>query len=141
MRIRQGQKDSGRPGRDGFTMLEVMIAAMLVIVVFFGLAQVYSRGRAQLELEKNRRQANGIAQACIDGLRTEQQFDDLDDLDGDVVSYEVGGRTYDVELQVDMEEPETHAATVAVVVRWDEDINGGIERSISCTTILARGLN
>ena len=45
-----------RPARGaraaGFTLLEVLVAAVILVLVFFGIAQVYARGRGQVDFEE-----------------------------------------------------------------------------------------
>jgi type II secretory pathway pseudopilin PulG len=138
---RGGGAGRRRPGRSGFSLIETMIAAILLIVVFFGLAQVYARGRRQIDYEEDRRKASAVAQARLDGIRRDFRYDDLPGLAGTDTTYAVDGRTYTVGHAVQAGVPEAQATTVTVTVAWNAAIEGGtVARDLACTTILARGL-
>lgn len=130
-----------RAGRSGFTLIETMIAAMLLVLVFFGLAQVYARGRRQIDFEEDRRKASAVAQARLDGIRRDLRYDDLPALAGTDTMYTVDGRSFVVSHEVQTETPEAMATTVTVTVTWNAAIEGeNVARDLACTTILARGL-
>lgn len=129
------------PGREGFTILETMIAAIILLLLFFGLARVYAGGRVQVRLEDHRRQASAVLQAHLETLRRDTTYDSLPGLDGDQADYTVDGVTYTVENDITAGVPEAQATTIAVEVSWPEPIgDASITRTLSCTTILARGL-
>ncbi len=58
-----------RPGESGFSLIEVMVAAILVIIVMYGLMQFFVRGRIQVDYEEDRRKATAVAQERIEQLR------------------------------------------------------------------------
>jgi Tfp pilus assembly protein PilV len=127
--------------RDGFSLLEVMIAAMLLIIVFFGLAQLYTRGRTQIDYEEDRRKATAVAQARLDGLRRDYTYDRLPAVNGTDTTFVVDNRSYRVHHYIYRGRPETNATTESLVVYWNARTYAGtITRSLSTTTIVARGM-
>ena len=126
-------------GCSGITLVEVMVAAFLLLVTFFGLSTVYSRGRAQMLLEVDRRQATSILQSRLDSIRRELIYDDLADLHETFMNYQVNGKTYQIAHSVSSADPEPQASTVTVSVSWNARIGGSnVARTQSCTTILTR---
>ena len=99
----------GRQG--GFSLLEVMIAAFLLIIVFFGLAQIYARSRTQLDYEEDRRKATAVAQARLDGLRRDYGFDLLPALDGTDTTIVSDSRDYIISHYIFPHMPDSHATT------------------------------
>lgn len=123
----------------GFTLIEVMVASMLLLVVFFGLAQTYSRGRRQMGYEEDRRKASSILQARIDCLRRDYSYDTLAALTDTV--YVVDNRTYTVSHKISTADPEPQSTTVGLQVSWNARTeSGSVTRTENCTTILSRGL-
>lgn len=129
----------------GLTLLEVLIAAVLLIVVMFWLTQYYVQGRKHLDYEEHRRKATAVAQARLDQVR-EWSYDylaslvDSTSLDTTVV---VDGRTYDVRLLVS-DGPNPHSTVVRAVVEWEagmayEPGNAFVRRDTT-TTVVGRGL-
>ncbi len=139
MRGRGGRRAARRV--DGFSLLEVMVSAVLLVIVFFGLAQFHARGRTQLDYEEDRRKATAVAQACLDGIRRDYRYDQLPALDATVQSLVVDSRTYTVTHGVSAASPEPQATTVTVVVRWVAKVaDTDVTRTLSATTILGRGM-
>lgn len=134
-------KPDRRPGREGFTILETMIAAIILLLLFFGLARVYAGGRVQMRLEDHRRQASAVIQSHLETLRRDTTYDNLPGLDGDQVDYVVDGITYTAATAIAAATPEPQATTIDVEVSWPEKIGAStVTRTLTCTTILARGL-
>ena len=128
-------------GREGFTLLETVVAAALVLIIFFGIAAVQVRARTQMNLEQHRRMATGLMQAHVDGLRRTTDFDSLGDLDGAETDYTVDGVTYTVTQDIAIDQPEEHAATVDVTLTWSESVGGApVPRTLQCSTIIARSM-
>ena len=46
----------------GFSLIEVMVASLIVILVMYGLMQFFVRGRIQVDYEEDRRKATAVAQ-------------------------------------------------------------------------------
>jgi len=125
----------------GITLVEVMIAAFLLLVTFLGLATTYSRGRVQIDLEEDRRRATCVAQARFDGIRRDLAYENLGDLDDTVTTFVVDGINYQVSHNVVVGTPESQATTLVITVNWNAIIDGNpIPRSVVSTTILARSL-
>ena len=123
----------------GFTLIEVMVAAMTLLLLFFGMAQIFSKGRGQLVIDEDKRNAVAVAQARLESLREDYRHIDLPSVAGNDTTYVVGGRTYTVEHAVLPDAPEDRAATVTVTVNWNAVVNGNsIARTVDCTTILGR---
>jgi Tfp pilus assembly protein PilV len=130
-------------GREGFSFIEVLIAAMLLLIVFFGLAQLYARGRKQIDYEEDRRSATAVAQARLDALRRDYHYNSLSSQNGAAndTTYYVEGRPYTVHHLITPESPDSFAATVQVTVTWRaQTATGTINRTLNTTTVLARGL-
>ena len=128
-------------GRRGITLVEVMIAAFLLLVTFLGLATTYSRGRVQIDLEEDRRKATCVAQARFDGIRRDLVYEDLADLDSTVSTFVVDGINYQVSHSVASATPESLATTIVLTVNWNAIIDGNpVPRAVVSTTILARSL-
>lgn len=138
----------GRPRRRarGASLIEVMVAAFLLMVVFLGLAQLYMRGRRQMMYEEDRRRATAVAQARLDGIRRAYGYDELVTLDGTGLvptdtTYIVDGRRFTVSHVVTATMPEPQATTFKIVVRWRARVGSAqILRSHETTTIYGRGL-
>lgn len=125
----------------GFTLLEVLVAAVILVLVFFGLAQVYARGRGQVDFEEDRRRATGIVQARLDGIRRDYRYDTLPGLQGVDTTYVVDSRSYRVSHEIAAGVPEGQATTVALTVTWNASVGGSdVPRSLSATTVLGRGM-
>lgn len=126
---------------EGVSLLEVMVAAFLLLVVLFGVAQVFLRGRVQIDYEEDRRKATAVAQARLDGIRRGLRYDDLPDLDGVDTTYIVDGRSFRVSHEIEPATPEDAATTVTLTVHWNAKVAGAnVARSDTTTSILARGM-
>ena len=134
------RKIRGRMRLDsGFTLIEVMVSSFLLMIVFFGLAQTYSRGRRQMGYEEDRRKATAVLQARVDCLRRDYSYDTLPSLTD--TTYVVGNESYTVRHSVSIADPEIHSTTLALQVSWTAQTEGGtVTRTEDCTTILSRGL-
>jgi len=130
---------AGQP-TGGFSLLELMVSAFLLLVVFFALATTYWRGQVQLGYEENRRKATAVAQARLDGIRHSVDYDAMPDLAGVDTMYTVEGHNYRVSHQVTADSL-ANAIRVKVTVFWTERISGEDRtRSHETTTIFARAL-
>jgi hypothetical protein len=125
----------------GFSVVETLIAAVLLLIVFFMMAQAYTRGRVLLDHEEDRRRATAVLQARLDGIRRDFTYDNLGSLAGSDTTYVVDDLAYTVSHQVLVGTPEVHATTLTLTVTWNAVVDGtNVPRSHSCVTILARGL-
>ncbi|MFO7653334.1 MAG: hypothetical protein R6X25_05860 [Candidatus Krumholzibacteriia bacterium] len=141
MRHRSAATGSRRgPSRDGFSLLEVIIAASLLLVVFFGLTQVYTRGRTQVDFEEERRKATAVLQSHIDAIRRDYSYDTLVSVPD--TTYVVDGRTYEIAHNITLDTPDPHAATLELTVTWTSRKLSGVtfDRQMTTTTILGRAL-
>ncbi len=119
-----------------------MVAAIVLLLVFFGMGQVFSLNRFQLEHFEDQRRATSIAQARLESLRLDYQPAGLVALSGSDTTYVVDNKTYTVDHIVLADTPETRATTVTVTVNWVADVRGrDVDRALSCTTILGRSSN
>lgn len=127
--------------RGGFSLVETLIAAVLLLIVFFMMAQAYMRGRVLLDYQEDRRRATAVLQARLDGIRRDFRYDGLTTLAGSDTTYVVDNIAYTVSHQVLMGTPEAQATTLTLTVNWNAVVDGvDVPRSHECTTILARGL-
>jgi len=118
-----------------------MVAALILALSFYGLAQVYARGRGTLQVEQGRRAAVAVAQARLEQLRRDYRYDDLAGLDGTDTTFTVGATTYTVHHTVRAATPESQATTVTVDVSWQARTPGGdVPRTLGVTTIIGRSL-
>lgn len=125
--------------QEGFSLVEVMVAAVVLMLVFFGVAQVVSLNRSQLLYEQDHRIATEVAQARLESLRKDYRHVDLATISGVDTTYVVDGRTFTVNHVIRPDTPEARATTVQVTVNWVAQLKGaGVNRSLSCTTILGR---
>ena len=128
--------------RGGFSIVEVVIAVLLLSLVFMGLSQTYSRGRRQINYEEDRRKATAITQGHFDGIRRDLTYEDLPSLDGTATTYVVDDRTFTITHAVTTATPEPLATTIDVSTAWIAQLPGGgtTTRTIVSTTIFARGM-
>jgi prepilin-type N-terminal cleavage/methylation domain-containing protein len=125
----------------GVTLVEVMVAAFLLAIAFGGLAQIYTRGRGQIDLEEDRRKATGIAQARFDTIRRAVEYEDLDSLDDTITTFTVDGRTFQLSHAVVVDSPEIHSTEVQITISWTAHLeHRDITRSQTAATIFGRGL-
>jgi type II secretory pathway pseudopilin PulG len=125
----------------GVTLLEVLIAAILLIIIFFGLAQYYTRGRTHLNYEEDRRKATAVAQDRIDGIRRDYSYDGLMSLNGTDTTYVVDQRDYIVKHEILPNTPEDQSTTLHLTIEWDVKVSGSVyKRTHEATTILGRGM-
>lgn len=131
-----------RPGsQDGFTLIEVMVASVLLLIAFFGMARYAAGSRTQLSLEEGRRHAVAVAQGRLESIKRGETYDTLGTLTGRDTTYTVDGRPYAVTHTIELNTPEEHAATVGVTVTWSEMIGGNATpRSVGLTAIVSRSL-
>jgi type II secretory pathway pseudopilin PulG len=140
MHIRRRKPDRDRCHPGGFTLLEVMIAAIILIIVMYALAQYYWRGRKQVDFEEHRRVATAVGQARLDDLRR-RNYGTLGTYGGTDTTFVVDGRSYKVALNVTTASPVTDATTVTATVEWALGINPGAasdKRTAQITTIIGR---
>jgi hypothetical protein len=118
-----------------------MIAALLLIVVFFGLAQIYTRSRTQLDYEEDRRKATAVAQMRLDGIRRDYRYEDLASLDATDTTFVSDGWHYTVSHAVTAGSPEPHATAIDITVSWVAKVGeADVHRTLETSTILARGM-
>jgi len=130
-----------RAREHGFTLIEVMVAAVVLLLVYFGAAQYAARSRTQMDLDESRRVASSIARARLESLRREESFDTLATLAGRDTTYIVGTRNYAVTHAVQAGVPETFASTVTVTVGWNKLIGGNtVPRTLTLTSIFGRSI-
>jgi len=123
----------------GVSLIEVLVAAFLLLVVFSGIAQVVLRGRIQIDYEEDRRRATAIAQARLDDIRRDHHYESLPSLAD--TNYVVDGRTFTVSHDVEPGTPEAHATSLRLIVRWTARANGqAVTRGDTTMTIFARGM-
>ena len=128
--------------RAGFTMLEVMIAAILLLIMFFGLARVHGAARKQIVMEDHRRTATAVLANQLEAVRRDTTYDSLASLNNQTTTYTLDGLTYTARNTITTDTPEAQATTILVAVSWPELIAAtSVTRSVSATTILARGLS
>jgi Tfp pilus assembly protein PilV len=146
MRVHRHKQCGHRPRESGFALLEVFVAAILLIIVFLGLAQTYWRGRREIDYEEDRRKATAVLQARFDGIRRDHRYSDLPLMDGTRpvatdTTYTVDGRRFTVSHSITQGVPEPQATTVTLTVTWKARVGSTqVNRSLSATTILGRAM-
>ena len=125
----------------GFTFLEVLIAAFLLVIVMFGLMQYYVQGRKHMDFEESRRKATAVMQERLDQLRR-RPYDSLPAYDGTDTTITVDGRTFTLSHRVVPDFPGPNATTLRVAARWTEMVNydpsNTFTRSDTMTTMVGR---
>jgi hypothetical protein len=120
-----------------------MIAAVIMIVVVFWLAQYYVLGRRHLDYDEDRRKATVLAQARLDEVRR-WSFSYL--------AGHVGGAPHDTVMTVDGKGyqvrllagagPNPNTVTVSAVVTWDATLpyarGNAYTASDTTTTLITR---
>jgi prepilin-type N-terminal cleavage/methylation domain-containing protein len=132
-------------GRDGFTLIEVMVAAFLLLIVLLGVTQLYVRSRTHLDYEEDRRKATAVAELRLDALRRDFRYDDLAGLDGSDTTYVSDGRNYTISHAIRPYEgaldDSIQATLVKLTVSWNAMVQGtAVPESLVCTTTLGRGM-
>jgi prepilin-type N-terminal cleavage/methylation domain-containing protein len=127
--------------RSGFTLVEVMVAAFLITIVFFGAAHYASKSRGLMQHDESRRHAVAIAQGRLESIRTYETYDTLNTLAGRDTTYTVDGRPFTLIHTVTLDSPQTSAATVTVNLAWNVNISGNlVPRTLSMSSILSRSI-
>jgi len=135
------RKSPRRHDQTGFTLIEVMVAIIVLTLAFYGLAQVYARGRSTLRVDASRRTAIAVAQARLEQLRRDYRYGDLPGLDGSDTTFTVGQITYTVHHTIRAQTPEPQATTVTVDVAWQaHTTHGDVSRSLDVSSIIGRSL-
>ncbi|MFB3909583.1 MAG: hypothetical protein ACE15D_14410 [Candidatus Eisenbacteria bacterium] len=120
-----------------------MIAAMLLILVFFGLTAAFTRGRTQIDYEEDRRKATAVAQARLDRIRRDYHFETLPILDNTDTTIVSDNRTYTVHHVVGrLADPDSlQADTIRITVQWNARVGDhDVVRQHETTTMLGRGM-
>lgn len=132
--------------QSGTSLLEVLVAAVMLIVVLFWLTQYYVEGRRHLDYEESRRRATAVAQSRVDEARrwSYDYLGALLDSSGTVphdTVLSVAGTDYAVSLYV-TPGPNPHCRTLSAVVSWDAtldyDPDNAFTRVDTVTTLVAR---
>jgi prepilin-type N-terminal cleavage/methylation domain-containing protein len=140
MGTRAKRAEAGAQER-GFTVIEVMVAAVILLLVYFGAAQYAARSRSQMDLEESRRIAVSIARARLESLRRDESYDSLDSIVDQDTTYVVDNRSYTVVHTVLTGVPETDASTVTVTVNWNKLVGSSmVPRTVSLTSIFGRSI-
>ena len=124
--------------RSGFGLIEILIAAVVLIIAILGLATVYLRGRQQLDHEEDRRKATAAAQFRIEQIRS-YPFDDIPGLfDDNDSTMTIDGVTFDVAVDV-APGPNAFIHQLQATVTWDLPMPGET-RSVTVTTYVGKVL-
>jgi hypothetical protein len=144
MTIRCAPFRGGVPLDDhGLTLIEVMIASLIMIVVLFWLAQYYVSGRRHLDYEEDRRRATALAQARLDEVRRWSYPYLLSHIGAPPhdTTVTVENRSYTVRL-VAAAGPNPHTTTVSAIVSWNATLpyapGNVFTRQDTVTTLIAR---
>lgn len=123
-------------------MLEVMVASLLLLIVLFGLAQFYTRGRTQVDYEEYRRKATAVSQTRMDALRRDFRYEDLPALDETDTTYVVDGRNYRVLHDVRSPIPPGSQSTEVILnVIWTTRVaNATVPETLRTISFLGRGM-
>ncbi len=139
--MRHGRSRCEKRREGGFTLIEVMVAVVVLTLAFYGLSQVYARGRRTLRADEGQRVAAAVAQARLEQLRRTVRYSRLPQLDGTDTTFTVDGVPYTVHHTVRAQTPEPQATTVSVQVTWPVNTaSRRINRTLDVSTIIARSL-
>lgn len=119
-----------------------MVASLLLLIVLFGLAQFYTRGRTQVDYEEYRRKATAVSQTRMDALRRDFRYEDLPALDETDTTYVVDGRNYRVLHDVRSPIPPGSQSTEVILnVIWTTRVaNATVPETLRTISFLGRGM-
>jgi len=135
-------------GQSGFSLIEVLVASVIVILVMYGLMQFFVRGRVQVDYEEDRRKATAVAQDWTEAIRRWDfgylvSRETCNGLACNDTTFTVDNRTYKAALTVDYDNAvDENLAKIDVNVSWTfaVDYNQGnkTSRSVTVTTLMGR---
>jgi type II secretory pathway pseudopilin PulG len=140
--VRASKRFRGRGSNAGFTFLEVLVAAIILVIVMFGLLQFGFRGRKQVDFEEDRRKATAAAQGRLDQAHrwSFAYLEELESNGGSDTTLVVDGRPYSVSLDV-FPGGNSHWKRVRAAVSWQAKPKYGgaaVTRSDTVTTHIGR---
>lgn len=145
----------GRPlearmrGTSGFSILDVLLATIILVVLGTALVSATYRSRAQLDYEEVRRRAILIAQERLEWVRADFDFDDItaDTIATTIIADRDTFRiTADVGIGIDPANADSlddYMKTVTDTVAWRATTPEGtdsITRRVTMKTVIFRGL-
>jgi type II secretory pathway pseudopilin PulG len=132
---------SRSPHREaGFSLVETLVAAFILIVLGTAIVTTGLKSRTQIDYEEVRRRALGIAQERLETIRASFDFGDVTKAKIDT-TITLDGTTFTLRSGVQVGVPTDDAKTVADTVSWSATGGGKtITRRVVLHTIVFRGL-
>ncbi len=124
------RRTPNRPGQRGMTLIEIMVATLILSIVTIGMVEFFAHGRMGLEQEERKRAATLLAQEALE--RTVAQPYEL--IDPWTEQRLVGSTTYTVTVAIQQNAPEMDMKAIACAVTWDIDATN--ERTALLTTFV-----
>jgi len=122
------------------TLVEIMVAAVVLLLILWGASNYFSRGRHQVGEEEARRKATAAAQLRLDQLRA-YHYGALPAYNGTDTTIVMGNETYKVAMAVTAASPNLNATTLVATVTWRMHVNANPvadTRTAQATTIVGR---
>lgn len=140
--------ERGKRGTSGFSIFDVLLATIILVVLGTALVSATYRSRAQLDYEEVRRRAILLAQERLETVRSDFDFDLIDKalLDTTIT---MEGTSFDIATEVGVgidpagdDSLDDYMKTVSDTVSWVAETPEGdvVTRSVTMKTVIFRGL-
>lgn len=121
---------AGKPAERGSSLLEVMIAVLIVSIVSVAMSVFFARGRFMFDQEEHKRVGTLIAQQALERAKG-MNYADVAAWSDTLI---VANITYDLAVSVQTGAPAADMKTVRAVTTWQ--VRPTVERSVSLATLL-----
>ncbi len=122
--------DPRRPAERGSSLLEVMIAVLIVSIVSVAMSVFFARGRVMFDQEEHKRVGTLIAQQALEQAKA-MNYADIGAWSDTLV---VANITYDLAVSVQTGAPVADMKTVRATTTWQ--VRPTVDRSVSLVTLL-----
>ena len=146
---KRGTSEPGKRGTSGFSIFDVLLATIILVVLGTALVSATYRSRAQLDYEEVRRRAILIAQERLEWVRADFDFDAIT---ADTIATTINMEnttftiTADVGIGIDPANADSlddYMKTVTDTVSWAATTPEGtasVTRRVTMKTVIFRGL-
>ncbi len=121
---------AGKPAERGSSLLEVMIAVLIVSIVSVAMSVFFARGRFMFDQEERKRVGTLIAQQALEQAKA-MNYADVGAWSDTLI---VANITYDLAVSVQTGAPAADMKTVRAVTTWQ--VRPSVDRSVSLVTLL-----